>query len=139
MAAHEKLPTDAWIVSTLEGDATLAALISGVYSELIPPDKALPAIRFHLHTGQDQMGIGVHRLTTRLHYLVVGVAKGSSPGPLVPIADRIDFLLHGATGSSATVEIMSVRRLEPFSLSTLEDGVHYWHVGGLYEFQINQV
>lgn len=138
MPAHEKLQTDKWIIQRLEGDPTLAGLISGVYSELIPPGKALPAIRFHLHTGRDQFGIGTHRLSSRMIYLVVGVMSGPSPAPLVPVANRIDELLHGASGSSASVVVMSVRRIEPFSLSTLEDGVHYWHVGGMYEFQVNQ-
>ena len=135
---HEKLYTDAWIVKRLEDDATLNSLISGVFNELIPSDRSLPAVRFHLHVGRDQQGVGTHRLTSRMTYLIVAVCRGNSPAPLVPIANRIDELLHGASGSSATIDVMSVVRTEPFSLSTLEDGVHYWHVGGMYEFQVNQ-
>jgi acyl transferase domain-containing protein len=138
MAAHEKLALDAWLIEYLEGDATLAALISGVYSELIPSAKPLPAIRLQLMTAPDVMGIGTHRLHSRMSYAILAVTNAPGPGALAPITTRMDELLQGATGQSATIEVMSAVRTEVISYSTREDGVRYWHVGGMYRFDVNQ-
>lgn len=129
---------DAWLISRLEGDPTLAGLISGVYSEIIPAGRSLPAVRFHVQMANDTLGVGAHRILTHLTYLVVGVYKGTSPAPLLPIADRIDNLLHGASGSTVDIDVLSVVRSEPFSMSDFDSGEHYWHVGGMYKFTVNK-
>lgn len=134
----EKLYVDAWIISRLESDATLGPLVSGVFSELIPAGRDLPAVRLQLQAAPDQRGIGTHRISTRMTYLIVAVVDGPSPGPLVPVTNRMDELLQGARGESANIDVMSVDRTEVISYSTVEDGVRFWHVGGLYRFQVNQ-
>ena len=138
MAAHEKLALDKWLIEYLEGDATLDGLISGVFSELIPSDRPLPAIRLQLMSAPDVMGVGTHRVLTRMSYAILAVTSGGSPAPLAAITTRLDELLQGATGQSATIEVMSAVRTEVISYSTREDGVRYWHVGGMYRFDVNQ-
>lgn len=134
---NEKLWTDAWIVAYLEADATLTGLMNGVYSELIPQEIALPAIRFHLQgPNYDVKGVSAGRIMSRLRYLVVAVGEGESFGPLVPIADRIDELLTDAQGSNSGVNILSVERVEPWTMVEVVDGVHWRHAGGLYDFVV---
>ena len=135
---HEKLYVDAWLIAFLEADDELDGLISGVFSELIPSNRTLPAVRLQLQAAPDVRGVGTHRILTRMSYTILGVGSGPSPAPLVPIVDRIDELLQGANGESANIEVMSVVRTDAVSYSTVEDGVRYWHVGGTYQLQVNQ-
>ena len=138
MAVYEKLHVDAWLINRLEADATLAGLISGVYSERIPSNRSLPAVRLQLMAAPDVMGVGTHRIMTRYRYLVAGIVDGPSPGPLEPVLNRVDELLQGASGESATVVVMGVTRTESISYSEKTDGVDYWHVGGIYTLHVNQ-
>jgi hypothetical protein len=132
---NDELHTAEWIVARLEGDPTLAGMVSGVYHSLIPADVSLPAVRFHPQSPHDVRGAAKasQRIMTRIDWLVVIVHEGLTIGPVVPIADRLDFLLHDSEGTTSTYRVMSCIRLEPFHLIEVEEsGVQYRHVGGIY-------
>jgi hypothetical protein len=93
-SVNEKLLVDEWLHTYLGGDATISAAVSGVYSEVIPANKALPAIRFHAQAQTDVNGSAGGRILVDFLYLVVVTVQGPSVAPAVPIAAQIDVLLH---------------------------------------------
>lgn len=136
-----------WIVSTLEGDTGIGGLmapgnemISGAYMDLIPDDRPLPAIRFHVQMPHDVRGAanGAHRIMTRLDWLVAVVREGHGLAPILPIADRVDAVLQEANGETSTIRVLSCVRMEPFELlePQTESGVRYRHVGGIYRMMV---
>lgn len=141
----ESLHAAEWIRTRLEGDTGAGGLfspawpaeqaLSGAYLDIIPANRPLPAIRFHVqnpHDVRQAMG-GPHRIMVRIDWLVCIVFQGLSLAKLVPLADRLDELLHEANGSTATLNVMQSVRLHPFTMSEPEQsGVNYRHVGGLY-------
>lgn len=132
---QEDLHTAEWIVATIEGDATIMGDISGAYFGVIPSDVDLPAVRFHVQAPQDVRGVGTpaQRIMTRLDWLIAVVTEGRGLAQLVPIADRLDTLFDNVNGETATLQVLSCVRLEPFSMPEEEDTpVGYRHAGGLY-------
>jgi len=132
---QEELHTAEWIVATVEGDATIMALISGAYYGLIPPDVVLPAVRFHVQDSRDVRGATApaQRIMTTIDWIIAAVNEGRLLTDLVAIADRLDTLLNNVNGETATLLVLSCVRLEPFMLAEEEDTpVGYRHAGGLY-------
>jgi len=141
----EDLHAGEWIVSHLEGDTGVGGLfdpakpepLAGVYRDLIPADKDLPAIRFQLQNPHDVRTVGQARVLVRLDYLIVVTREGHAVAPLVPLADRVDELLHRANGSTSTLTIYECTRLQPFHLLEPDDsGVQYRHAGGIYRTMV---
>jgi hypothetical protein len=130
---HESLHTDAWLVTTLE--AALGGDISGAYSGVIPSNKTLPAVRFHVQSASDLMVVEGHRIWANLLYLVAAVVEGS-PVPLLPLADGIDTALHRSVGETSTIRVMSCVRETPFRLTETNEGKVYRHAGGLYRIHV---
>lgn len=133
---NEALHALQWLVPLLRDDSTLDGLgVTGAYNEVIPEDVALPAIRLSLRDSRDVRVVGQARVITHCDWLVVVTTQGLSMTAVIPIADRIDTLLHGVDGvrgETATVNLESFR-LEPFQLMELEEsGIRYRHTGGLY-------
>jgi hypothetical protein len=147
---NEDLHAGEWIVSRLEGDSGSGGLFdparlyngipfvpSGVYRDLIPPGKKLPAIRFHLQKPYDIRTVGQTRIMARLEWLIVLVTEGLRITPLLPLCDRMDTLLHEASGETSTVRVLECTRLEPFHLVEPDDsGVQYRHAGGIYRTMV---
>jgi hypothetical protein len=134
---NESVHTDAWITSYLEADASLMTMVSGAYSEVIPKGAAIPAIRYHVQGPNfDVPGVSANRIMVHLRYLIVVVGRVNSYGPLAPAADRLDVLLQDAQGSTATVNVLSVTRDEPFKMLEISDGEQWRHLGGLYHFVV---
>jgi hypothetical protein len=138
---NEDLHAGEWIVTHLESDTGVGGLFnpsqaevpSGVYRDLIPANRDLPAIRFHLQNPLDVRTVGQARVIVQLDYLIVVIREGHGVAPLLPLADRVDELLHGANGTTSTVTIYECTRLEPFHLLEPDDsGVQYRHAGGIY-------
>lgn len=142
---NEDLHAGAWIVATLEGDTGPGGLfdparsekLSGVFRDAIPSDKDLPAIRFHLQNSADVAEVGQDRIMARLEWLVVVVREGLGIAPIVPFADRVDTLLHKASGETTAVRVLECTRMHPFHLLEPEDsGVQYRHAGGMYRTMV---
>lgn len=139
---NEELHTAEWLVSQIEGDTGAGGLmeagdpmISGAYYGLVPPDVEPPAVRFHVQNRMDVRGIGnpTERIMVQLEWLVAAVTKGRGLAPLVPIADRLDTVLHDKNGETATIRVMACVRVESFTLPEEEDTPEgYRHAGGLY-------
>ncbi len=107
-------------------------LVSGVFSEVIPQDQALPAIRFSDQAPADVNTFNANRVVATGLYLVAVVARGTSYGPLATAADRLDFLLHKKSGTLAPLSVIQSWRDGAFRLAETEGDIQYRHLGGYY-------
>lgn len=141
------LHTAEWIRSVIEADTVAGGLmdpagsiedeevVSGGFFGIIPSDKKLPAIRFHVQAPHDVRGAGApaQRIMTQIDWLIAVVTEGRGLAKLVPLADRLDTLFDNVSGETSVLLILSCVRLEPFSLPEEEDTpVGYRHAGGVY-------
>ena len=122
----------AWIYTTLTGDATLAGLIGArAYHGVAPAGAQYPFVVFQmLSGGNDLIALGAIRIWAAPLFLIKAVCKGSSSGPVEPVANRIDQLLHAKSGTVANGAIWECVRERPFDLPTNEDGTVYQQLGG---------
>jgi hypothetical protein len=113
-----------------------AKMISGAFMDLIPEDIALPAVRYHVQAPKDVRGLGrghATRIMSQIDWLIVVVREGHLVSPLVPIVQRLDTVLTGATGSTSLVTIDACERIEPFQMLEVDkSGVMIRHAGGIY-------
>lgn len=129
----ETLRVDQWLYERLSGDTTLSNLVGGrIYAYLAPQDATLPFVLYSHQAGHDVRGVGPARIMTSLVYQVKAVGQGGSFGPLKAIADRLDTLLQGASGSVVDGTVLMCVREQPIEYVEIEDGVQYRHLGGLW-------
>ncbi len=131
----------AFIFTTLTNDPTLAGLIGNrAYHGVAPAQAQYPFVVFQmLSAGNDLLGVGTARIWSAPLFIVKAVCKGSSTGPVEPVANRIDQLLHSAAGTVTNGVIWECVRERPFDLPTNENGVVYQQLGGEYRFLASQV
>jgi hypothetical protein len=120
-----------WLYSTLAGDPLLAQV--GIYSSLAPPSAVYPLVIYAPLAPADVFGNGPERIFVRGEWKIVAVGRTPSYRPLVPLADRIDTLLHNSSFFAATGAVFACVRIEPFALVEQgEQGVVYRQLGGIY-------
>lgn len=127
---------EGWMTTVLKADTALAAVVSTrVYNTL--RTGPLPCVLFQLQApGADLMVLGGTRVWTPLVYLVRGIAEQESyAGDLATIANRIDAVLHRASGSNAAGTVFSCVRIRAFQMPEVANGMQYRHLGGLYEIK----
>lgn len=123
-----------WLYAKLAGDAALAAALGGadrVWQELADQGSAMPYVVFQYQGGSDVAGVGTARIMANLLYLV-RVVGGGAHSELEAAADRIDAVLHGASGPVGDGIVFACVREQPISYTETSDGKVYRHVGGLY-------
>jgi hypothetical protein len=132
--------TDAFIVSRLRADPTIAGIVgrgsaARIFADVAPELATLPVIVFQVQAaGPDTMAVGAVRVQVRPLYLVRAIARQESwQGQLRTLGDRIDAVLHKAALSATADGVVwgSVRE-EAFRLVESEGGVQHRHLGGLY-------
>lgn len=127
-----------WVVATLTGDATLAAMAK-VYSDMAPPGAAFPYIIVASTSPRDYNTFNATRVLVSDVVMVKAVALGRSYDPLEPIVDRIDLLLHRKAGPVAGGgSVVSCAGLEPIMYPEFDEvaGTPYRHLGRSYEINI---
>jgi hypothetical protein len=133
----ETFVADSWLYAVLTGDATLMGLAAGGVHGYNNPNRSplFPYVLFQMQgAGQDVRGVGTARIMAPMVYVVRGISEGNSfGGSLRQIADRIDTLLHAASGTAAGGLVLVCVREQPFALpETAPDGRQYRHLGGIY-------
>lgn len=129
----ESARIEQWLYSTLTGDATLAAAIgTRCYGYLAPQAAAYPLLLFNMMDGDDVMGVGTERVMFQGLYQVKVIGQTSAFGAIKAIADRIDVVLQGATGSVADGEILACTRERPVTYVEVSGETQYRHLGGIY-------
>jgi hypothetical protein len=137
---NEEVRIAHWLIGKLRADNGAGglfgapALVTGVWLDLIPPEIDLPAIRIsELAIPADVTSVNGTRILIGGVYVVAAVVDGSSYGPAVPIADRIDAVLQRASGPGRDgVIVESCIRERPFKLPEDDGDVHFRHLGGVY-------
>ncbi len=124
-----------WLTDKLTGDTTLLALVSGVFYNFAPSGTAYPFVIMKQLRVEDVSVVNGVRVMVSGDWLVEAVGIGNDLMSLQPIADRIDALLHRASGAvTGGGEVFASVRVEPFEL--VEDyeavGEVYAHLGGVY-------
>lgn len=129
----ETIRIEQWLYTLLSGDATLTALVGArIYAYVAAQGAAMPFVVFNLQDGSDVMGVGTARIMFDGLYQVKGINEASSFASLKPIADRIDTLLQGNSGSVLDGAILACTREQPLSYVETDEDRQYRHLGGLY-------
>lgn len=141
----ETARTRAFIWSLLANDGTLNPLIGAgsaarIYNGVAPAGASYPFVVMQLLSGgNDLLGVGAIRIWSDALWLIKVVVKGTSSGPIEPIVNRIDALLHAASGTVTNGVIWECVRERPFELPTVENGVSYLQLGGEYRVRASNV
>jgi hypothetical protein len=121
------------IYSTLNGDATLTALVTGVYIDLAPEGTAFPFVVFQEMSGRDLMEVGSNRIWTNFVYSVKVIGQTASFADLRTAVARVDVLLHKLSGTAASGTIHACIREQSVRLLELAPGgLQVRHSGGIY-------
>ncbi len=122
---------EAWLYDTLNDDATLGALVTGVYAYQAPDTATFPYVLFNQQSGVDVQGVGPTRIMSNMLYTVRAVTDGTM-GSLVTISDRIDTLLQAQSGSNSDGTVLACVREEVFTMNEIIDSRPYRNLGGIY-------
>lgn len=123
-----------WLRTLLTADATLTGLVSTrIYGDLAPQGVTLPFVVYNWQGGNDVRGLGTARIMVNGLYQVKVIDRAlSGMTNTVAIADRLDTLLQGASGSVIDGAVLACVREQPLAYVETEAGEHYRHLGGLY-------
>ncbi len=80
--------------------------------------------------------VGGIRISTDNLYIVKGVAQTSTWDDLVPIANRIDYLIHRPTAvmTQGSGSLTCTREMV-HQLAEVTEGMQYRHLGGIYRIR----
>jgi hypothetical protein len=137
---NEEVAAQLWLLNYLQADAELAGMVNTFALKTTFERDALPYVKIDRQDSDDLMAIGMHRVWSDLTFLVRGITEGGGNppdwAPVQAIANRIDAVLHRASGSTATIQVGEVWREEAFTDETIEGGDHYLHAGGIYRAHV---
>ena len=124
----------------LSADATLLPLIGPrIFREVAPGDSAYPFVVIRLLSpGNDLLVVGGRRIWAHPLFLIEAITKGTSSAPLEPIANRIDQLLHLASGTVSNGFVHSIERERPADRVIDESGQRFSALGGEYRVRVSQ-
>ncbi len=123
---------DEAIVARLSTDATLAGLVSGIYSGLFPDRLPPPYVRIDdMEDGDNVMVVGLAKIMTHLNFLVRGYTLGPDWGTAREISDRIDAVLHAADWTEGGLNFVAYQTA-PFKDTESASGKLYRVAGGFY-------
>jgi len=133
---NEEAAVADYIVSYLQADATLMAMINGIWLRSTPTDVATPLVKIDRQDAEDLMVVNLYRVWADLTFLVRAATENQERGQpdwseVRAIADRLDTLLHKHEQNQTDLQWHSFRE-EPFTDETIEDGKLYLHAGGIY-------
>lgn len=132
---HEVALALSWIVSTLSGDATLAAEAPGsVWRAEAPPGTAVPYVIVQYQPGQskDEMAFG-GRAFSDLCFQVIATGPASNGQTIANAAAQIDTLLTVTQPTAITGgTIIASYRTDPHETDTIITGETWTDMGGIY-------
>lgn len=134
--SNETWTIDSWLYSTLHSDATLHALITGVFADVAPLEQAYPFLVFSLHEAGDVLTINGVRIMTAATYQVRVVTDAESYNAIKTAVERVDTLLHRASGSVTGGVVISCVREAPLRYTELQQARLFRHLGGFYHLQV---
>ena len=142
---QESFRVEQWLYSLLSSDTGtggVSTLVSGrIYAYVAPSGAVFPFVIYSRQAGHDVMGVGTVRIMASEVYQVkvVGKAATVALGTIKAIADRIDTLLQGATGTVVDGRVLSCVREQGISYVETSGSDVYSHLGGLYRIQVQPI
>jgi hypothetical protein len=142
--ANEAASGFTFLYSLLSGDGTLAALVSGVFSDYAPAATAPDWVVLGHQSGVDTLTATAVRRLSRNLYRILAVGPESHYTNLVAIANRFDALLMPAdnplrNATSGGVTVLAAYREQPLALAETVPGSAFgpaWlNLGGLYRLE----
>lgn len=132
-AGLEAPAAEEWLYATLHGDATLMALVHGVWpGGEAPQGTAYPFVTFQQMAANDYAAVGAFRIWTNMLYLVKVVGETPDFASLNTAVARIDTLLHRGSGTAADGTVWSCVREQVIRLPETVQGKQYRTAGALY-------
>jgi len=133
----QPLAANTWIQQTLANDVTLAGLVGDrIYEDVADRDAVYPLVVYHLQDANDTNGVAGARILERELYTVKVVGRDTSYLPLKSIYARVDALLHRQGGKTGDGDQVKCVRESSIKFVSVEDGLEYRHLGGLYRLWI---
>ena len=126
-----------WIYETLSGDSQLAGMVEDrISGTLSPVLLGTPYVTFLLQSPLDIIGIGGTLISTDNLYIVKAVTQTSTWDDLLPIAQRIDLLLH-RPGQIMTEEFGSLTCIRERRFQQAEEAgdLQYRHLGSIFRIR----
>lgn len=128
---------DRFIFTSLTADSALTVVIgSKVYGAIVWPQTPAPPPPYVIYQMQSAVGlrtIGVHRVWSNMLFLIRGVVEGNSyGGASKTMADRIDAVMHAASGTNVDGVMHACVWQSPFRLPEVTDGKIYLHAGSMF-------
>lgn len=137
--AVETLAADAWLETVLGSDQTLLSQgLTGAFAEMAPTQQPVPFILWTNQGALDITTVGWNRISVQVTYLVRAVHQARDFGPLQPMADQIDRLLHGQMGNALGRVIQQCVREAPYQqVEDRGEGIQWRHLGGRYQLWVS--
>jgi len=132
--SSETVTAHAWLAATLQGDATLQSLTgSRIYRNQADEGAPTPYVVWSYQGGHHVQGVGTARIMADLVFQVkaIGLVKQDAAA-LRAIADQLDAVLQGASGSTAAGAVYACVGEQPVDYEETDSGIRYWHLGALY-------
>ncbi len=130
---------DRWLFARLTGDLALMALLGKdpdglcVFDTKPSRGAVMPFVVYQLYSsGNDVTTANRTRIMAEPLYLVKAVCPGPSFGPVRPIANRIDDLLHKASGTNADGVVLGCARERPYKMLEEQGKQSFAWLGGFY-------
>ena len=124
---------DRWLVAVLTGDSTLHGLVADrIFDGIAPQGTLAPYIICQTQAPHDVAGVGAVRIMVESVSIIKCLAEGTSYSTLHAIANRIDALLHKASGTNADGTVLGCVREMPFKMAETTEGKEYRWLGGVY-------
>lgn len=137
----EALIVDEWLFARLNGDATLRAILGVQVGERRVSSVVAPSVwgdgPFVTFAEQSPMAdtivVGGARVFARGLYTVKAIRKTDTWTTLRSAAERVDALLHGATGTAGGGQVLAFHRDSTLRfIERDESGAEWRHLGGTY-------
>lgn len=143
---NESYRAETWLYATLAADTGTGGVNHAttgangrIYAYLAPESAVLyPQVLFNMQSGTDVDVVGAIRIWNSMIYQVKVIGKGSAPnfGAIKALADRIDALLHAASGTTTDGRVLSCVREQSLSYVENDGSVVFSHLGGLFRLQV---
>ena len=133
----------AFIVSALKNDPAMQALVPNIAGQIVdrpaPQGTPYPIIRMEiLSGGNDFIVLGGARVWTSPLILIYATTDKPSTDAIEPIADRMDALLHNASGTVTRGVIWQCQRERSFGIPDTSAVPSLGRLGGEYRFRVSQ-
>ncbi len=139
---QETFRAEQWLYTLLTTDSGAGGvntLVGGrIYAYVAPSGAAFPLVVYSHQGSHDVRGVGPTRIMASMVYQVKVIGKSSAAGfgAIKAVADRLDTLLQGASGSVVDGRVLSCVREQGISYVENSGSDVYSHLGGLYRLQV---